>query len=565
MGAELALSKMPRKQKLELVQLLAEQERRNALKTNTVVGFVDPEKGFTHALKMVKGKWVETIQAPHVYLAAKAERILVSEKRFVVLIGGRGSAKSVTAGDICLVGASDRGEKTYCLREYQSSIKNSVHSLLKEEIDRLDLKSFEVLQNSIHFQGKDCFEFAGLARNVDSIKSAYGFKRFLVEESQSLSGESLQALTPTARAKPNKGLPIQFKGQEFLDSVQDAVNSGVSILFVANPSSSEDPFTKRFITPFLASLERDGFYEDDLHLVVMMNYLDNPWFGESGLEAERAWDYDHLPRALYDHIWLGKLNDSVDSSLIMAEWFDACVDAHKKLGFEPRGAKIASHDPADEGKDTKGYVMRHGSVVLDVQEKEDGNVNEGGHWAAAIAIAQQVDSYSWDGGGMGVGLAEQNGKDFSGKNIQLSMFIGAETPDDPDALYKPALSSPVSQQRTNKQAFKNKRAQYYFMLRDRVYATYRAVVHHEYADPDKCISFSSDMPLLSKLRAEVCRLPIKPNINGLNELYTKEEMRSKFKISSPNLADPLMQTMRFIPPYRAPVTRPQPIRTIGRR
>jgi phage terminase large subunit len=559
------LSQIPRKQRLELVQLLNEQQKRQLQKTNTVVGFVCPDKGFTHALKKVKGKWEKTDQQPSVYLPAKIERILVSEKRFNVLLGGRGSTKSVSAGDICLIGASDNAEKTYCLREYQSSIKNSVHSLMKEEIERLDLKGFEVLQNSIHFKGKDCFEFAGLARNVDSIKSAYGFKRFLIEESQSLSVESLRALTPTARAKPNKGLPIKFREDQGVEELQALiVNTGVSLTFVANPGSSEDAFSQRFIIPFQAALERDGFYEDDLHLIIVMNYMDNPWFDESGLEAERQWDYDHLDRALYDHIWLGKMNDSVDSALIKAEWFDACIDAHKKLGFEPRGAKISSHDPSDEGKDTKGYVMRHGSVVQDVQEKEDGNVNEGGHWAAKIAIDQQVDAYSWDGGGMGVGLAEQNGRDFIGKKIQLSMFIGAEQPDNPDSIYKPAIGSPVLEQRTNKQSFKNKRAQYYFELRDRVYRTYRAVVHKEYCDPDRLISFCGEIPLLSKLRAEVCRLPIKPNTNGLNELYTKEEMRSKFKIASPNLADPLMQTMRFIPLYQAPVRMPPPMRVMGR-
>lgn len=548
---------LKREEKIELAALLAERERRQIQRPNTIVGLVDPEKGFTHAIKKQDGEWVEAIQKPDVYLPAKAERILKSKKRFIIVIGGRGSAKSVTVADICLIDARDTGAKTYCLREYQASIRNSVHSLLKEEIDRLGFADFDVIQTSISFKGRDSFEFAGLSRNVDSIKSAHGFKRFWGEESQSLSEDSLRALTPTARQKPNRGLPGDL-GEAIADT-------GVSMVFVANPASSEDPFSKRFITPFMADLERDGFYEDDLHLVVMMNYLDNPWFKESGLEAERLWDYEHLPRALYDHIWLGKFNDSVSSALIMAEWFDACIDAHKKLGFEAKGAKIASHDPSDVGPDSKGYVMRHGSVVLDIQEKHDGDVNEGGHWAAEIAIAQRVDSYSWDGGGMGAGLAEQNAKDFDGKNIQLSVFNGAENPDYPDAIYKPSLKSPVAEQRTNKQVFRNKRAQYYFELRDRVYRTFRAVVHKEYADPDLLISFSSEIPLLSKLRAEVCRLPIKPNTNGLNELYTKEEMKTKFKIASPNLADPLMQTMRYIPQYQARPYIPPPIPVLGRR
>lgn len=560
MNASLSLAPHQRK---ELAALLIEKERRSAV-SSTVVGLVCPEKGLTHAIKRVGDKWERTTQEPQVYLPAKMERVLTSDKRFIVVIGGRGSGKSVSVADICLIDAHDTGAKTYCLREYQSSIRNSVYSLLREEIERLEFKGFDVMHNSIAFKDNDSFEFAGLARNVDSIKSAYGFKRFWGEESQSLSADSLRALTPTARAKPNKGLPAQFKDSSLPGDLEDAAST-VSMIFVANPFSSEDPFSKRFITPYLADLERDGYYEDELHLILMMNYTDNPWFMESGLEDERKWDYEHLPRALYDHIWLGKFNDSVESSLVMAEWFDACIDAHKKLGFEGKGVKVASHDPSDTGPDPKGYAMRHGSIILDIQEKEDGSVNEGGHWAARIAISQGVDAFSWDGTGMGAALAEQMSMDFKGKPTQLSAFISAESPDFPDNIYKAALEAPVGMQRTNSQVFKNKRAQYAFALRDRIYRTYRAVVHHEYADPDTLISFSSSMPLLSKLRAETCRVPRKPNSNGLNELYTKQEMKTKFKMASPNLFDAVVMTMRHIPHYRPQYQMPDPIRPIGYR
>jgi len=544
-------------EKIQFLQLMEEKERREAKRKKNVIGLVCPDKGLVKRVKYSNSGWSETSDTPDIYFPLVFERALYSDKRFIAIIGGRGSSKSVSVNDLCLVDAQYNDAKTFCLREYQASIRHSVHSLLKAEIERLKMPGFEVLQNSISYNGKESFEFAGIARNIDSIKSSHGFKRFCVEEAQTISDESLRALTPTARNKPNRGLPGEIGDEVDLD--------GVSIIFIANPSSSADPFSKRFIVPYLADLERDGYYEDDLHLIIVMNYMHNPWFADSGLEDERRWDYTNLPRALYDHIWLGKFNDSVSSALIMAEWFDACVDAHKKLGFEPRGLRIASHDPSDGKQDAKGYAMRHGSVVLDVQENLSGSVNEGGHWAARIAIAQGVDAYSWDGAGMGAGLAEQNSKDFDGKKVQLSSFIGAESPDFPDAIYKPALKSPVGGQLTNKQAFKNKRAQYHFALRDRVYATYRAVIHKEYIDPDQLISFASEMPLLQKLRAEICRIPIKPNSNGLNELYTKEEMKSKFKMASPNLAESVMQTLRFIPSYQAAPYIPKSIPVMGRK
>ena len=97
-----------------------------------------------------------------------------------------------------------------------------------------------------------------------------------------------------------------------------------------------------------------------MHLIVVVNWRDNPWWNDAQ-EALRAWDYEHLPRAKYDWIWEGAFNDSVEGSLIMAEWFDSCIDAHKKLGFKPLGIRFSSHDPSDMGEDTKGFAFRHGS------------------------------------------------------------------------------------------------------------------------------------------------------------------------------------------------------------
>ena len=527
----------------------------------TVYGFVSPDGVLQNSIYQDDGKWVETTQTPDIYLPAAMERVVKSTKRFIIIIGGRGSGKSISVGDICIGDVRDNGSKIYCLREYQSSIRNSVHSLLKNEAERLDMDGFGVAQHAITYNDKDAFEFAGLNRNVSSIKSAYGFKRYWCEESQSISSESLRELTPTARAKPNKGLPRHSDVAAEMEK-----DSDVSIIFVANMGSTEDPFSKRFINPFWEHIERDGYYEDDLHLIVRMNYTDNPWFAESGLDEERRWDYENLPRALYDHIWLGKPNDSIDSALVMAEWFDACIDAHIRLGWTIQGKKIAAHDPSDKGPDSKGYVARHGPLVYSIEEKLDGDVNEGGHWAADLALQQGVDAYMWDGDGMGAGLAEQNSKAFNGKKTVLSVFRGSEGVDFPDTIYKAATRAAVQDQRNNSNSFKNKRAQYYFDLRDRIYRTYRWVIHGEYADRDECISFSSDIDLLPKLRAEVCRMPIKPNGSGLNELYSKPDMKTKFKVASPNLADPLMMTMRTkMINTQGPAYIPKPIRAIGRR
>jgi phage terminase large subunit len=142
------------------------------------------------------------------------------------------------------------------------------------------------------------------------------------------------------------------------------------------------------------------------------------------------------------------------------------------------------------------------------------------------------------------------------------MFRGSEGVDFPDTIYNPAEG--MQDQKTNKHSFKNKRAQYYFQLRDRILRTHKAV-NGEYHDPDTLISFDSSISKMTELRSELCRMPIKPNGSGLFELYTKQDMKSKFKFDSPNLADSVMMLMRQPHKAQAQVRLPQPLRPMGRR
>ncbi|MCV5359822.1 terminase large subunit, partial [Escherichia coli] len=84
--------------------------------------------------------------------------------------------------------------------------------------------------------------------------------------------------------------------------------------------------------------------------------------------------------------------------------------------------------------------------------------------------------------------------------------------------------------------FRNKRAQFYYVLADRLYLTYRAVVHGEYADPDDMLSFDKEAieNMLEKLCAELTQIQRKFNNNGKLELMTKVEMKQKLGIPSPN-------------------------------
>jgi len=465
---------------------------------------------------------------------------LQKKKRIKIAFGGRGGTKSQTFADMLCLKVQTEGLKVGCFREHQNTLEDSVHALIKDEIIRLEVPGFKITDKAINCESGGGFKFRGLARNMGGVKSFHGFNVFWVEEGEFLSEDSLRILLPTLRAT-NSELWISM-----------------------NPKYEEDAISKRYILPYYDQLLKTGVYEDEDLYIIWTNYDENPWFPKE-LESDRVRDFRDLPRSDYDHVWLGHFDTKIESALIQREWFDACIDAHKTLGFAPLGAKLASHDPSDTGPDSKGYAYRHGSVVLDIQEMMHGDINQGGDWATGLALNQGVDAFNWDCDGMGVGLNRQINKAFEGKHTVVSMFRGSEEVDLPEAICENSTASSIQNQKTNKEALKNKRAQFYLTLRNKVYNTFLAVTEGRYMDPEKLISFSSEIALLNKVRSELCRMPIKPNANGLFELYTKQDMKTKFKFKSPNLADSVMMLGRMPLFNQINIKLPKPITPMGLR
>jgi phage terminase large subunit len=244
---------------------------------------------------------------------------------------------------------------------------------------------------------------------------------------------------------------------------------------------------------------------------------------------------------------------SSQCALIKAEWFDACIDAHKikrlEAVFKPVGVRIASHDPFDDGNDAGSYTLRHGSVIEKVKTLEKGEIDKVCDWATDNAIVDRADWFVWDGDGMGTGLKRQVQLAFDGTKTQYHMFRGSlagKGQDHAERVYMRNENETDVAPKTYRETFKNNRAQYYTRLRDRMYNTYRCVEHGEYVDPDEMLSINSEgVENMASLRAQVCRIPTKPNGNGLVQILNKMEMK-KLEIASPNDADSIMMSL-FVP------------------
>lgn len=211
-------------------------------------------------------------------------KFLFEPNRYKVAYGGRGSGKSWGFARALLMQGTEKPMRILCAREIQKSIKQSVHTLLKDQIQALGLGQFyEVVETAIRGVNGTEFTFAGLATNtVESIKSFEGVDIVWIEEAQTVSKRSYDILIPTIR-KPGSEIWVTF-----------------------NPYMDTDDTYKRFII----NKPNDA-------VVVKMNYNDNPWFPDV-LERERARCKANNPED-YDNIWEGATKAAADGAIYHKE------------------------------------------------------------------------------------------------------------------------------------------------------------------------------------------------------------------------------------------------------
>jgi phage terminase large subunit len=220
-------------------------------------------------------QWVEP-EMPQWAMWLRVTTNLAGEPvRHRVAFGGRGGAKSWTFAEEALIRGTKRAERVLCTREFQRSIRDSVHRLLVDAINRMGLG---VLGNGFYFatdkeiRGANgtLFIFQGLHRNENGIKSLEGITICWVEEARSVSQESIDTLIPTIR------------------------QPGAEIWWSYNPKHPTDPVDKMF---------RGEAGPPPGSVIINVNWWDNPWFPDV-LRRDMEYDARRDPDK-YAHIWLG--------------------------------------------------------------------------------------------------------------------------------------------------------------------------------------------------------------------------------------------------------------------
>jgi phage terminase large subunit len=220
--------------------------------------------------------------------------------RYRVLYGGRGGAKSWGVARALLILAAKDKLRVLCAREYQTSIKDSVHKLLSDQIYDLGLDSFyEITQASIRGKNGSEFFFVGLKNNISNVKSFEGVDICWVEEAQTVSKTSWNVLIPTIRKEKSE------------------------IWVTFNPELETDDTFQRFVV-----------HSPKDCVIEKINWYDNPWFPDT-LRLEKD-DLKERDIEAYNTVWEGICRQTVDGAVFAKEMQSAELEGRiMRVPYDP--------------------------------------------------------------------------------------------------------------------------------------------------------------------------------------------------------------------------------------
>ena len=288
-------------------------------------------------------------------------KFLFSPQRYKVAYGGRGSGKSWGFADALLTLGATKSLRVLCAREVQNSIKDSVHRLLKDQIERLGLSEYyTVLDTEIRGRQNDSlFLFSGLSnQTVESLKSIEGVDVCWVEEAKNVTKRSWDILTPTIRKR----------------------DSEIWVTF--NPDLETDETYVRFVKDPPTNCTS-----------VEMNWRDNPFFDQV-LETERQDTLRRDPDG-YENIWEGKPKRVADGAVYAKEV--SALYNENRVRAVPYDPLLRVHTVWDLGWNDAtsiGYFQRSGSELRLIDYEEESFVTLD-QWVARLEKKPYRYGFDW--------------------------------------------------------------------------------------------------------------------------------------------------------------------------
>lgn len=310
---------------------------------------------------------------------------LLKSSRYKGAWGGRASGKSHFFAELliehCVL---HPGTRAVCVREYQSSLRQSAKYLIESKIREHNLQNEFIIQNTeIRTPGGGVIMFCGLqTHNADTIKSLEGADIVWIEEGQMLSKASLDVLRPTVR-KPGSEIWVSWNPRFEDDAVE---------LLLRGASPHPDA------------------------IVVKANFIDNPWCPDV-VKEEAAWCAENDP-SNYAHIWMGEYV-TVSEAQVFKNWkvdeFELPPDTAFRIGVDwgfavdPTAAVRCALDGRNLYIDHEAYA--HNCEIIDTPQLLESIPDASKIVSVADGARPETISYMVKQGGFRRMVAAKKGKE----------------------------------------------------------------------------------------------------------------------------------------------------------
>jgi len=213
---------------------------------------------------------------------AKMFSVPRGQVQYRAMHGGRGSAKSYTAALMAAVCGYAEPLRILCTREFQASIRESMHAELKSAIEAHSWlrDHYDIGVDYLRGRNGTEFIFRGLRKNQQSIKSLAKIDLTIIEEAEDVPESAWLALEATVFRQPKSELWA-----------------------IWNPRTDGSPVDQRFRKKPPANA-----------LITEINWQDNPFF-PSNMETLRRREQERLDPATYAHVWEGAYLTNSDAQV----------------------------------------------------------------------------------------------------------------------------------------------------------------------------------------------------------------------------------------------------------
>lgn len=253
--------------------------------------------------------------------------------------GGRGSGKTRSFAKMAAVrgyihGMAGETGVILCARQFMNSLEDSSLEEVKRAIEEEPflLAYYEIGEKFIKSRdGRISFTFAGLDRNIASIKSKGRLLLCWVDEAEPVTDEAWLTLIPTLR--------------------EEGSDWNAELWVTWNPKRKTAPVETRFRAS-----------KDPLTKIVQLNWRDNPKFPEK-LERDRQRDLAERPDQ-YPHVWEGEFATVVEGAYFAKSLIEA--KAQNRIGrvaADPLMTLRAFVDIGGTGARADAFAMWIGQFV----------------------------------------------------------------------------------------------------------------------------------------------------------------------------------------------------------